>query len=86
VVTIKIRVISQQSFVTAGILINLCLCLPWTNSFRSTLFSCTTVIVSTYLVSDQLMIAQGIEHKLEPVCLPTFVEGLLGVLVIPWVL
>jgi hypothetical protein len=32
------------------------------------------------------MIAHEIEDKLEPVCLPTFAEGLLSVLVIPWVL
>jgi hypothetical protein len=44
------------------------------------------MIVSTYIVSDQLMIAQEIEDKLEPVCLPTFAEGPLGVLVILWVL
>jgi hypothetical protein len=44
------------------------------------------MIVSTYLISDQLMIAQEIEDKLEPVCLPTFVKCPLSVLVIPWVL
>jgi hypothetical protein len=32
------------------------------------------------------MIAHEIEDKLVPVCLPTFAECLLGVLVIPWVL
>jgi hypothetical protein len=32
------------------------------------------------------MIAQEIEDKLEPVLLPTFAEGPLGVLVILWVL
>jgi hypothetical protein len=32
------------------------------------------------------MIAQEIEDKLEPVCLPTFAEGPLGVLVIPCML
>jgi hypothetical protein len=32
------------------------------------------------------VIAKEIEDKLEPVCLLTFVEGPLGILVIPWVL
>jgi hypothetical protein len=32
------------------------------------------------------MIAQEIQDKLEPICLSTFAEGPLGVLVIPWVL
>jgi hypothetical protein len=46
VVTIKIGFTLHQSFVIAAIFINLCLMSSLDNSFRSTLFSCATVIVS----------------------------------------